>query len=455
MPAPTPPDRPLPDEEAAADDDGRAVAAQGVAAQGVAAQGVAAQGGAVTSVAATGVAATGVGDAGVADAGVADAGVAGSGVGDDVLPPAIRRKGLRRFLPAPVIQIGRVLIVALIVEYLVVPQIAGTRKAFHTLAGVNPLLLLLGAVLEAASIASYTLLTRTVLPPGNDPGFFRLLRIELTTLSVSHCVPGGSAAGSSLGYKLLTAAGVDRTDVGFALATQSLGSAVVLNVIFWIALVVSIPVWGFNPLYLVGAGVGAVLVGGFIALVLAFTRGEQRAGEIIWRIADRLPLVDPDAVRGLFVALATRMRVLGQDRGALARAIGWASANWLLDAASLWVFVGAFGHWVNPDGLLVSYGLANVLAAIPLTPGGLGVVEATLTSTLVGFGTTRAVALLGVVAYRLFNFWAPIPIGGAAYLSLHVDPSPGVAAHRWARFQRWVRGLGLSRRAGRTDPRRT
>jgi hypothetical protein len=66
--------------------------------------------------------------------------------------------------------------------------------------------------------------------------------------------------------------------------------------------------------------------------------------------------------------------------------------------------------------------LANVLAVIPLTPGGLGVVEATLTSILVGFGTARGVATLGVVAYRLINFWLPIPLGGAAYLSLQVDP---------------------------------
>jgi hypothetical protein len=72
----------------------------------------------------------------------------------------------------------------------------------------------------------------------------------------------------------------------------------------------------------------------------------------------------------------------------------------------------------------VSYGLANVLAAIPLTPGGLGVVEAVLTSTLVGFGTTRGVAILGVISWRLVNFWLPIPVGGVAYLSLRGRPSP-------------------------------
>jgi uncharacterized protein (TIRG00374 family) len=331
-----------------------------------------------------------------------------------------------RLVPRSLLRLGRFLLIALIVEYLVLPQIAGTRKAIHTLAQVNPGLLLVGFALEAAAIACYAQLSLTVLPKESRPGFFRILRIQLTTLSVSHCVPGGSAAGSSLGYRLLTTSGADRTDVGFALATQSLGSAVVLNAIFWLALVVSIPVSGFNPLYLTAAAVGVVLVGAFVVLVLLFTRGKERAADLIYRVADRLPFVRPAAVRRLFVALGTRMITLTEDRGTLWRAIGWAAANWLLDAASLFVFVGAFGHWVNPDGLLVAYGLANVLAAIPLTPGGLGVVEATLTTALVGFGTTRSVAILGVVAYRLVNFWLPIPVGGLAYVSLHVEPtSPG------------------------------
>jgi len=100
--------------------------------------------------------------------------------------------------------------------------------------------------------------------------------------------------------------------------------------------------------------------------------------------------------------------------------VGWAAANWLLDAASLWVFVAAFGHQIEPDALLVGYGLANVLAAIPITPGGLGIVEGVLVPTLVGFGTPRGVALVGVVSWRVVNFWLPIPAGGLCYLSLHV-----------------------------------
>ena len=101
--------------------------------------------------------------------------------------------------------------------------------------------------------------------------------------------------------------------------------------------------------------------------------------------------------------------------------MGWAAANWLLDAASLWVFVAAFSHFISPVDLLMAYGLANILAAIPITPGGLGVVEFVLVSMITGFGPTAGEALSGVLAYRAVNFWLPIPFGGLAYASLEFE----------------------------------
>ena len=61
---------------------------------------------------------------------------------------------------------------------------------------------------------------------------------------------------------------------------------------------------------------------------------------------------------------------------------------------------------------------------IPLTPGGLGVIEGVLISTLSGFGVPNSQAILAVLAYRLVNFWLPIPLGGAAYASVQWRRSP-------------------------------
>ncbi len=348
----------------------------------------------------------------------------GTSEGDpaDGSAPRRRRRGLRAILPKPIWQLGRLLILALVVEYLVVPQLAGPRKVAHLITEVNPLLLVAGVALEAGALVCYAQLTRTVLPRERKLSLSVLLRIQLTTLSVSHCAPGGSATGAALGYRLMTNLGVAPSDVGFALGMQGIGSAIVLNILLWVALIVSIPVWGFSAVYLLAAGVGALLLIAALLLLLSFTRGEARVGAALERFGNRVPFIDGAALRRSFVQVAKRLTELNQRRSVLIWAGVWAAANWLLDAASLAVFVGAFGHWVNPDGLLVAYGLAYVLAAIPITPGGLGVVEATLTSLLVGFGTPRGVATLGVVAYRLVNFWLPIPLGGFTYLSLQGSP---------------------------------
>jgi uncharacterized protein (TIRG00374 family) len=360
-----------------------------------------------------------------------------------------RRQAIRRAL--------MVLVLFLVFNYLVLPQLAGARRALDALSGVKPWLLVLALGLELGALVAYAAFMRVTLPPGlvarapsrrdndadggvgGDPdglesdapswresklGMFTLLRIQLSTKSVTNLVPGGTAAGSTLGYRLLVAAGVAGPDAAFTLATVGLASAVVLNVLLWLALLVSIPRGGFRPLYVTAAIVGVVVLSLFAALVVLLMKGREPAERITRNIARHIPKVEPDQAVALLHRIADQMQALA-DRPDLVRGgIGWATLNWLLDAGSLWVFLAAFGARVPLDSLLVSFGLANVLAAIPLTPGGLGVVEAVLTSTLVGFGVDGAVAAVGVVTYRLAAFWLPIPLGAFSYATLRYGPVP-------------------------------
>jgi uncharacterized protein (TIRG00374 family) len=204
----------------------------------------------------------------------------------------------------------------------------------------------------------------------------------------------------------------------FGLAAQGAGSAVVLNLIFWMALVISIPLDGFNPAYGFAALAGVFLLMAFFGTILLITRGQRHADNWLRALAARIPALDPDRISSLLSRVAARITLLMNNRRVLWSAFTWAALNWLLDAACLWVFLIAFGHVISPVNLLVAYGLANILAAIPITPGGLGIIEGVLIPTLVGFGVPHAPAILAVLAYRLVNFWIPIPVGGAAYASL-------------------------------------
>ena len=305
----------------------------------------------------------------------------------------------------------------LVVHYLVVPELAGARNSASVIARLNPLLVLVAVSAEAGSLAAYAQLTRSLLPADNRPGLLAILRVQLATLAASHVIPGGTAAGTALGYRLLRRAGVSPPNASFVLGAQGLGSAAVLSVVLWLSLAVSIPIRGTNPAYLSIAIAGALVIGGFGLLIVAVSRGSRAAEWVVQAIARRLPFVDGNALSAFVHGLVARFRELATDRRLLARAAGWAALQWLADAASLWVCLAALGVHLEPDGLLIAFGLANVSAAIPLTPGGVGVYEAVLTSSLVGFGVPNAEAIIAVLVYRLFEFWVPIPIGAIAYLS--------------------------------------
>ena len=319
----------------------------------------------------------------------------------------------------------------LAIEYLVIPELVGASKNLHLLSKINLGWLVAGTVLEAASLLCYALLTRTLLP-GARPAFNRLVRVVLATTAVDHVIPGGAAGGAGLGYQLLTSDGVEGADAGFALATASIGSAIVLNAMLWLSLLISIPLAGLHPIYVTIALASVLALLGASALVYTFTRGEERAVRIVRAVGRRIPRVGQDRHERLVHQIGDSVVHLGRNPTLLKRGLLWAGLNWLLDAASLWSFVAAFGHLVNPVELFAAYGVANVLAVFPVVPGGLGVIEASAVTLLVSFGTAGDVATLAVLGWRLVNYWLPIPVGAAAYISLRVPRGSGIKAGRQA-----------------------
>jgi uncharacterized protein (TIRG00374 family) len=351
-------------------------------------------------------------------------------------PKATIRSRWRFWLPLVVKPLRRGIVIfalVLIIEYLVVPELVGASKDLHLLGQVNPAWLAAGAILEGLSLFCYGLLTQAVLPPGaHNPGLSRLFRIDLSAAAVAHVLPAGTLGSAGIGYRLFTAEGIKGNDAAVMMATKGLGSTVVLNVLLWLSLVVSIPLAGFHPIYVTVAVTGAVVLVAVAALGLGITRGAQRASRILRAVGDKIPGLTGERLERAVLDTAASLSALARDRRVLAWSLTWASLNWLLDAASLWCFVAAFGRLVNPVELFAAYGIANVAGALPVTPAGLGVVDSVAPLLLVSFGITRSVATLGVLAWRLVNFWLPIPAGAIAYVSLKVPRGAGLKAMRAA-----------------------
>ena len=354
------------------------------------------------------------------------------------LPPILRDPSTptSRRKPFSPIKFGIKTVAFVFVFYVfVLPLIPGFRKAANELLDVQPLLLILGVGLQVSAWFAYTLLTRAALGEAADGvSRMRLFRIQMSTKALTNIVPAGSAAGSALGYRLMTMSGIRGPDAGFALATAGIGSAVVLNVLFWCGLTVSIPAKGFNALYVSAALAGVIVMLIAVGLVIGLLHGQGRAERIIRWISTKLHF-DADKATAALRQVGTRVEDLLDDRQLLRRVVLWSAANWILDALSLWVFLRAFGPNLDPVGLLVAFGLANVLAAIPLTPGGLGIVEGVYIPTLVGFNLTRSVATVGVASYRIAQNFLPIFVGGIFYASLRIGPWSIARRERLARLR--------------------
>ena len=309
-----------------------------------------------------------------------------------------------------------------IVYFFVLPLIPGFRDAVRDLKNVDPNLLFVAIGLQGFSLLAYSMLTKAALGDhGAGISVLRLFRIQLSTKALGNIVPGGSAASTALGYRLITMCGVKGPDAAFALATAGVGSAVVLNFILWFGLIISIPTRGVNAAYGTAAIVGILLMAFAGFVIFGLVEGQGRSERLVRSIARRLRF-DEHHAASVLEHLGNRIEGLFTDRALMQRVVGWATLNWALDALSRWVFLRAFGGTLGFDALVVSFGIANVFSVIPITPGGLGIMESIYIPTLVGFGLARPLATVGVLSYRVAQYWLPIFVGWLSYLSLRVGP---------------------------------
>ena len=112
-----------------------------------------------------------------------------------------------------------------------------------------------------------------------------------------------------------------------------------------------------------------------------------------------------------------------------------AAGRWVLDYLTLIAALYAVGATPRASLVLLAFCAAQLLGNLPLTPGGVGFVEAGLTGTLALAGVGPGAAVVATLAYRLVSFWLPIPAGAVAaiihrrrYGAAEVEPPPTPAA---------------------------
>lgn len=144
-------------------------------------------------------------------------------------------------LASPAKRAIKLLLCALVVHLFVIPQTGGAGKALSVLGSVSLELVAVAVVLEALPFLAYARMTQLLLPVEHRPGLGVSFGTVMASTGFNHVVPGGAATTAAVNYRFFGRAGVPADVLGFALATQAIGWAVVLNAVLWVALMVSIP----------------------------------------------------------------------------------------------------------------------------------------------------------------------------------------------------------------------
>lgn len=303
--------------------------------------------------------------------------------------------------------------------HLVLPQLSGLRRTTERLAHGSWWLPAAMIALEAASFLAYAELTLNLLRgQGQDPPRGLVQRSTVVGASLGKTLPGGTTTALAVLVATLRRAGVDGAAATVALGSAGAISSATLAMLVPIAAITSMAGGHVGGVTLGALVTAAVIVSIVAALPLAARSPEGLGGAIeslVRRAVPRrlqhrlVPQRVGDAVRA---ALRNVQQLTSQPRLLVVTA-SWAAANWLLDAAVLATVAITLGAGTPLTSLLLVYVLGQLAAAVPLTPGGVGVVEATMTAAFVAAGAPAAAATVTVLGWRLVSHWLPIVVGVA------------------------------------------
>jgi uncharacterized protein (TIRG00374 family) len=308
------------------------------------------------------------------------------------------------------------LVVFGIVLYGVAPAVLQVLNAWPEVVDIQPYWFAAMIAAQVASWAGMWLLQRLAV---DARSWWPVITSQLASGAFGRVVPGGGAAAGALQYGMLVQAGVPPSLAGIGIGVASivvLAALAALPVLALPAILLGLAV----PTRLWQAAVVGIAV--FVALLavgatlLASDRAVLGVGRLSVRIGSRLRKRHPPPAD-----LPERLR---DQRDLVRRALGarwWeavagAAARWVFDWLTLLTALAAVGQHPRPTLVLLAFCAAQLLAQIPITPGGLGVVEAGMTGALALIGVPAGAAAVATLAYRLVSYWLALPVGGIAYL---------------------------------------
>ena len=299
--------------------------------------------------------------------------------------------------------------------YVFLPSLVAVASSWRELGHVDWPFALLVLVGEALSSVCLWELDRIAL---RTRAWFPVAAAQLSGNVAGRILPGGGATAMAFTVSLLGRAGIDTGEAAAAFGTSTLlqiATTLALPVLALPAMLGGAPV---NHDLATAAYLGLPVLAGLLAAGAAaflFDVPLERAGSAAqWLLNRTLRRRRP--LNGLpheFIADRDFIRsTIGGRWRAAALAV---AGNAAFDYLALLCALRAVGAAPRPSLVVLAYAAAELLSLIPLTPGGLGFVEAGLVGTLTLAGVPGHQALTATLLYRLVAYWLPLPVGGIAY----------------------------------------
>jgi putative heme transporter len=267
---------------------------------------------------------------------------------------------------------------------------------------------------ELISLYAFAAMERLLLGrAGVNLGRARVLGITLGAGAIANSIPAGPAVSSVFSYRQFRRAGADEAIAAWTLiATLTCAS---LGLMLVSTAGVLIAERQGASLDLIGVTVGVFVVVIVLAVIVWQRVVAVAVASAVLRLCQRLTGRPRGEAAETVRMVLRHLKAVHLDFWDLAGALGWSLANWGFDCGCLiccFLVVGAAVPW---RGMLLAYGAAQLASNLPITPGGLGVVEGSLTIALVYYGGLEVSTVAAVVLYRLISFWGYLPVGWLAW----------------------------------------
>jgi putative heme transporter len=301
------------------------------------------------------------------------------------------------------------------------PKLADYSEVWAAVKAMSWFELVTLALIALWNIVTYWFVMVSSLPGSN---YWQAMKVNQTSTAVANTLPGGGAIGIGVTYAMYMAYGFTKSEIALSILVSGIWNNFVKLGMPIIALALLAIQGDAGGGSLVASLIGVAVLAGAIALfamVLSSDRLAERVGSALGKAINLgKRLVRKPAGESLG---ESAIRFRRQTIHLLKRRWAWLTLATVTSHLSLFfVLFLSLRHVGVPSGevtwaeALAAFAFVRLITALPITPGGLGVVELGLTAALISAGGADAQVAAAVLVYRALTYLPPIPIGAYMYL---------------------------------------